>query len=170
MSAVLRVRLAAAVPGALVRALPALVVGAVVAVLGGGPVLVVLGLVAAALLVRSPGQGAAPAVVLVVGLSVLAGPDLRADPVRLAAVLLLVPAVTQTAALAAHVHPRAQVEAAVLGRLGLEVLAVQVPVQGLALLLGALPGAAAGARAVAVGAGVVAALVLVPVVRRAVRG
>ena len=136
------VRVGLAMPGVLLRAALAATVLGLGVVLSPSTAGVVVGGSAAALLAVVPGSGAAAVVVLGVGGSVLV-----ADPPStwvLAGLVLLVHVVLVLVALAAQVPVRARVELEVVGRQLWAAAPVQLGVQVLALVAGALGGVLAG--------------------------
>jgi hypothetical protein len=151
-----------AVPGRVVRGLPALAAVAAEAVAAphGMAGWARAGWLAgsAALLLRAPGTGAAGGVLLTTGLALLARP---AEEWRTALLVLLLHAVVVLAPLAAYVPWRSSVELAVLTRTALGAALAQAVAQLLALA--ALPAAAGGAhpwlRVLALAATVVLAVV-----------
>ncbi|MBO1751057.1 hypothetical protein J4G33_04495 [Actinotalea sp. BY-33] len=171
-----RLDLAVAVPGALVRLVPAAAMLGAMLLAGPGPVGVTFGLGAAAAVTWWPGSPAAPVFLLLVALWVFSGPDLLAEPaaggaetVRAALLVLAVHLVLRGAALAQHVGWRSLVEGRLLARIGRSVLAVQVVAQVMLLAvvwvrsgLGG-PGPGQGwVRLVAVAAAVAVVVLLVP--------
>lgn len=133
------IELDGAVPAAVLRVLPAVLVMVCAGLVGGGSVVRVLALAGAALLVWRPEWPVAPIMVVLTGLWVLARDDFAGGaqgPWRLAALVLVVHLLLRSAALAGHLSWRSKVERAVLGQVGRSVLGVQLLAQG--LLLGAL--------------------------------
>lgn len=169
------IELEGAVPAAVLRLLPAVLVVVCAVVVDGGSVVRVLALAAAGLLVWRPEWPVAPMMALLTGLWVLGrddfadGPD---GPWRLAALVLVVHLLLRSAALAGHLAWRSRIERAVLGAVARSVVGVQLLAQGLLLATGWLrPSAGAGAgtgggqeglRVVAVVAVVVVTALVVP--------
>lgn len=169
--------LARAVPGALVRLLPGLLVVAGGALVGAGSTVWTVTAVFAVVVTWRPVWPVSALFTLALGVWVLGGDDLllldpRTGTVpgiwRLAALVLTVHLVARLAALAAHVGWRSTVEVPVLGRLARSVLTVQVVAQSLVLLVAWVRTGLGGAggqewlRIVAVAGAALLALLLVP--------
>lgn len=169
----LRLALRSPLPGAVLRLVPAALVVLCVAVVGGGSVVWTVGVGLAVATVVRPRLPVAPVLTVLVGLWLLAGPDLLADDVlRLAGLVLALHLLLATTALAVHVGWRTQVEAAVLGRVLVPVVRAQAAVQALLLVAWWVQGQgdAPWVRTLGVVAAVAAVLLLLPSVRRVVRG
>lgn len=139
-----RIGLVGAVPGAVVRLLPVAVVGLCGLVVGGGGGTWVVVLVAAVLLVRWPAWPVPAVLSVLVGLWVLAGPDLLGSGpsggtaaagglLRVSLLVVLLHLLLRLGALSPHVPWLGWVEVAVLGRVARSVLAIQVVAQSLVL-------------------------------------
>lgn len=171
-----RLDLAGAVPGAVIRLVPAVLVLAATALGEVGTAGWWVGAAAAVGVVWRPDLPVAPVFLLVVGGWVFAGPDLLGVTaaqdggfLRLGALAACVHLLLRATGLAQHVGWRTLVEVPVLWRALRSVAAVQVVVQGLVLTtvwvranLGGWLGGTEWLRPVAVVAVVVAVVVLVP--------
>lgn len=171
-----RLALAGAVPGALVRVVPGLLVLVLTALVGGGPPAWWVAALAAGVAVARPDWPAPSLFLLLVGTWVLLGPDLTAPveaasggTARLVALVACAHLALRAASLAQHVSWRTLVEVPVLCRALRSVLAVQLVVQSLLLgtvwlraNLGRLTTLGDWARLLAVGAVVALVVAAVP--------